>query len=407
MLTNPPTRPLQGIRVLDLTQMAAGPFATMLFADAGADVIKIERPGSGDLMREFGPFRDPASGIGGGTLRFLRNKRSLALDLSRPAGQELFRELVRHADVVWENYAPGTMERFGLGYAQLREINPRIIYAAISGFGHTDIYQSPWARRPAFDLIAQALSGLMDITGQRDGPPTAVGTIIGDLVPALFSVIGVLMALRMREITGVGQLVDVAMYDAMAALCERPAMTYALTGHITTRGGEVIAGPYDAYRARDGYVVIAAAPAGLWARLCRAIGREDLLADPRLATPGDRAQHNEDVLRPALEAWLGERTVAEACAYLAEHEVPAAPVQNVAQMMACPHIAARHMTLTMEHPVVGTVKLMGNPIKLSAVPEPDVRPSPSVGQHSEEVLRDVLGYDADRVAALRRAGVVG
>jgi crotonobetainyl-CoA:carnitine CoA-transferase CaiB-like acyl-CoA transferase len=387
--------------------MAAGPFATMLFADAGADVIKIERPGAGDPMREFGPFREPASGVGGGTLRFLRNKRSLALDLSAPAGQAVFRDLVRRADVVWENYAPGTMEKFGLGYAQLREVNPRIIYAAISGFGHSAIYQSPWTRRPAFDLIAQALSGLMDITGQRDGPPTAVGTIIGDLVPALFSVIGVLMALRMREITGEGQLVDVAMYDAMAALCERPAMTYALTGHVPTRGREVVAAPYHAYRAKDGYIVIAAAPAGPWTRLCRAIGRADLLSDPRLATPGDRARHHEEVLRPALEAWLSARTVAEACAYLAEHDVPAAPVQNVAQMMACPHIAARRMVLTMEHPVAGTVQLMGNPIKLSAVPEPEVRPSPAVGEHSADILREVLGYDAAQIAALRRAEVIG
>ncbi|MBI4507011.1 MAG: CoA transferase [Chloroflexi bacterium] len=404
-----PTRPLQGLRVLDLTQMAAGPFCTMLFADAGADVIKIERPGTGDLMREFGPFRPgmDALRLGGGIFRFSRNKRSIALDLRSPAGQDLLRELVKHADVVWENYAPGTMERFGLGYAQLREVNPRIIYAAISGFGHADIYESPYGQRAAYDLIAQALSGLMDITGQRDGPPTAVGTIIGDLVPALYCTIGVLMALRMREITGQGQLVDVAMYDAMAALCERPAMTYALTGEATSRGGETIAGPYDIYRARDGYVAIAAAPSTSWTSLCKAIGREDLMSDPRLATPGDRARCDESVLRPILEGWLAERGKVEASDYLGERGVAAAPVQTVAEMMACPHIAARRMVLTMEHPVVGAVRIMGNPVKMSAVPEPEARRVPDVGEHTDEVLREVLGYDAARIAAVRASGAVG
>lgn len=404
-----PTRPLQGLRVIDLTQMAAGPFCTMLFADAGADVIKIERPATGDLMREFGPFRAglESTRIGGGVLRFSRNKRSLALDLRNPAGQDLLRELVKHADVVWENYAPGTMERFGLGYAQLREVNPRIIYAAISGFGHADIYESPYGRRAAYDLIAQALSGLMDITGQRDGPPTAVGTIIGDLVPGLYCTIGVLMALRMREITGQGQLVDVAMYDAMAALCERPAMTYAVTGEATSRGGEVIAGPYDIYRARDGYVAIAAAPITSWTSLCKAIEREDLLSDPRLATPGDRARRNEEVLRPVLEGWLADRSKVEASDYLGERGVAAAPVQTVAEMMACPHIAARRMVLTMEHPVVGPVRMMGNPVKMSAVPEPEARRVPDVGEHTEDILREVLGYDAARIAAVRSSGAVG
>ena len=404
-----PLRPLQGIRVLDVSQFAAGPFGTMLLADAGADVIKIERPGSGDPQREFGPFRDDGHGgrVGGGILRFGRNKRSLALDLSLPAGQELFLDLAKQADVVWENLAPGTMEQFGLGYARLREVNPRLIYAAISGFGHPDILESPYWQRPAFDLVAQAMSGIMDLTGQPGGPPTAVGTIVGDLVPALFCLAGVLMALRMREFTGEGQLVDVAMYDATGVLCERAAMTYAMTGKAPARGEESIVAPYDVYRAKGGYVVIAATHQRGWGRLCEAIGRMDLLADPRLATAADRAEHAEDLLRPALEGWLADRSKVEAADYLAGRGVPAAAVQTIAEMMCCPHMAARQMVRTMAHPVAGDVLVIGNPIKLSAVPEPDLRPVPAVGEHSAALLRELLGYEDTQIAALRAAGVVG
>ncbi|MBI3965365.1 MAG: CoA transferase [Chloroflexi bacterium] len=405
MSASPPIRPLHGLRVLDLTQMAAGPFGTMLLADAGAEVIKVERLGTGDIVREIGPFRTDEQGrtIGGGILRYGRNKRSLALNLADPTGQEVFRQLARSADVVWENFAPGTMEKFGLAYPQLRELNPRLVYVAVSGFGHT---QSPFAQRPAYDLIAQALSGVMHVTGQRGGPPTATGVPIGDLVPALFGTIGALLALQLRTLTGVGQKVDVAMYDSLAMLCERPQMTYALTGEVPTRGEETLVGPYDVYRAKDGYVAIAAAPKAAWTRLCQAIEREDLLANPELTTPADRARNNDAILRPILDGWLGDRTKAEATEYLTQRGVPAGPVQTVAEMMACPHIAARQMIQTMSHPVAGDIPVLGNPIKFSDVPEPEIRPVPDVGEHTRAILREA-GYDDTTIARLAAENVVG
>ncbi|MBI3969285.1 MAG: CoA transferase [Chloroflexi bacterium] len=402
------SRPLAGIRVLDLTQMAAGPFATMLFADAGAEIIKVERPDKGDLMREFGPFlpADAEHAFGGGFLRHNRNKRSMTLNLRSPGGQALFRELVRHADVVWENFAPGTMEKFGLGYEHLREINPRLVYAAISGYGHTDILASPFWRRPAFDGIAQALGGLVDITGQPGGPPTLVGTIVGDIVPGLFCAYGVLVALRGRELTGRGQLVDVAMVDSMVSLCERLLMTYSMTKEVPPRGQDNLAAPYGVFPCKDGYVVITAAPHGVWTRLCQVMGREDLITDPRTATAAARAVNSASYLTPIIVDWLKDKTKAEVDAVFAEGDVPGSPVLTIPEVFDSPHVAARQMLLEYNHPVLGKLKVAGNPVKLSELPTPPAELPPRLGEHTDEVLRDLLGFDAARVAALRAEGVI-
>lgn len=401
-------QPLEGARILDLTQMGAGPYATMLFADAGAEVIKIERPGVGDLSREFGPWVQDAQGqrVGGGFLRFNRNKKSVTLDLKKAAGQDIFKALVGISAVVWENFSPGTMDRLGLGYEVLRAVNPSIIYATVSGFGHTDLYPSPYWQRPAFDAIAQAMGGLMDITGDPEGPPVMVGTIVGDLVPSIFAAYGVMVALYDQKQTGQGRRVDVSMYDSIAALCERQLIAYSLTGEVITRGKEIHAAPYSAFKVKDGYIVITAATQAIWARLCQAMGREDLISHPLLATALDRSRNFASFLKSIMDAWLADKTKREAMEILVAHDVPAGPVQTVDEVFHCPHIAARQMLVEIEHPVAGKYKMTGNPAKLSHLPQQPAAPPPLLGQHTEEVLRELLGLSAERIAQLRAKGVI-
>ncbi|MBI2321642.1 MAG: CoA transferase [Chloroflexi bacterium] len=270
--------PLRGIRVLDITQMIAGPYCAMMLADAGAEVIKIERPGVGDLTRQFGPFieRDGRR-VSAYFMRFARDKRSVTLNLGHPTGQELLRGLVRHADVLLENFQPGTMERFGLGWPALRELNPRLVYATISGFGHSDIYESPYWERMALDLVAQAYSGLMDLNGEPDGPPVVIPGAVGDVIPAMLTAYGVMLALWQRGATGQGQHVDVSMYDALTAVAERAVMVYGVTGEHMRRGERTLNAPYSVFRAKDGYIGIGALTQDQWRRLCAAMGRPDLL----------------------------------------------------------------------------------------------------------------------------------
>jgi crotonobetainyl-CoA:carnitine CoA-transferase CaiB-like acyl-CoA transferase len=398
--------PLQGLLVIDLTQVVAGPYATMLLGDAGADIIKIERPGSGDPIRSLPPFRSSSDGrkIGGGILRMGRNKRSVALDIAKPAGKEVLLELVRKADILWENFVPGTMEKLGLGYEFLQTVNPRLIYATISGFGREG---SEERDRAALDLVAQAESGLMDVTGDPGSPPAMIGAVVGDLVAALYATIGTLNAVLLRNHTGKGTVVDVAMADALFALNERAVLAHLLTGDTITRGRLGHAGPYARFDAKDGSVVIAASIPSLYTRLCTAIGREDLLA---LAPAPDEAgvwHRFGDVLRPVLEEWVGSRTRDDVLATLRKHSVPAAPVLTVAEAARSKHYQARHMLIDGEHPIAGRFQMVGSPIKIAGVPEPVVRWTPDRGQHTDEVLRELLGYDDARLAELREQKVIG
>ena len=397
--------PLTGLLVLDLTQMAAGPYATMMLGDAGADVIKIERPNVGDPSRGLPPFRHSPDGgrIAAGALRLGRNKRSLALDIAKPEGKAVFLELVKRADVVWENFVPGSMERLGLGYDELKKVNPRLIYAAISGFGRVG---SPERDRAALDLVAQAESGLMHVSGDAAGPPAVGGAVVGDIASGIYGVIGTLYAVLLRQQTGEGTTVDVAMADAMLAINERSVMASLLTGQDLTRGRLGHAGPYGRFQARDGYVVIAASIPTLWTRLCQAIEREDLLAQAP-AEDAEGVWHLfGDVLQPVLEQWVGQRTVDEVLAALRAQSVPAAPIATPTEAARSEHARARHMVLEGQHPVAGTFEMVGNPVKVAGVPEPEVRWTPDLGQHTDETLRDLLGYDAARLAALRQQGVI-
>lgn len=376
---------LSDLRVLDLTQVLAGPYCTMLLADMGADVVKIERPG-GDLIRSNPPFAadSDAEAYGGYFQSVNRGKRSLELDLGDEADREDFLSLVERADVVVENYRAGTMEKFDLAYERLREHNPELVYATIRGFGDPRTGETDRQGRPSFDLIAQALGGIMEITGPADGPPTKVGPGVGDLFTAALSAVGILAAVHHRDRTGEGQFVDTAMYDSMLSLGERAVYQHSYTGEPPTRQGNShpTLFPYDAFETADGHVVVAAFGDRHWEALCAAMDRPDLTA----YDDQSRRLAERDALRPEIAAWTRERTSEEVCAALGD-DVPCAPVQDTADIFADPHVAAREMLVEVEQPgAEEPVTIAGTPIKMTGTPpEPGGR-APLLDEHREELL---------------------
>ena len=373
--------PLAGVTILDLTRVLAGPYATLLLADLGARVIKVERPGVGDDARRIGPF------VGGRSAYFEsvnRGKQSIALDLRDPGDREVFEKLLARSDVLVENFRPGALERLGYGWDTLHERFPRLVHAATSGFGQT----GPYAQRPAYDLVVQALGGLMSVTGQPGGPPTRVGTSIGDLAAGLFTALGVAAALLHRERTGEAIQVDVAMLDCQVALLENALARLLATGEtpgpLGARHPSIT--PFDAFRTADGHVVIAAGHDALFATACEVLGRAELARDPRFATNELRTRH-ETALKAELEGALGRDSTQHWLAKLSAAGIPCAPIQNVAQVLADPQVAARNMIVELAEPgdaprgVAGTeagpprLRTAGNPIKLSAFPDPPVRPA--------------------------------
>jgi crotonobetainyl-CoA:carnitine CoA-transferase CaiB-like acyl-CoA transferase len=371
----------------------------MVLADLGADVIKVEVPEKGDDSRLFGPFKNGESGY---FMTLNRNKRGITLDLRRPEGQAVLKDLAARADVLLENFALGTMDKWGLGYEHLAALNPRLIYASITGFGQ----YGPYAQRFAFDAIAQAMGGLMSITGQKDGPPTRVGTALGDINAGNFATIGILAALHQRERTGRGQRIDISMQDCIAAILENAVVRYTIGGVVPGRLGSAHAtvAPYEVFATADGFVFIACANEATWQRLCKAMGRPDLVADERFAI-NDKRSRNQEELAAVINAWSGRHGTEQLLAILGEHGVPATPVLTVAQMVDNPHIRARNMMVTVDHPVAGTVTIPGNPVKMSASEDTAPQPSPVLGQHTDEVLAE-LGYPAEKVAALKAAKIV-
>ena len=377
---------LSDLRVLDLTQVLAGPYCTMLLADLGADVVKVERPG-GDLIRPNPPFVDDpeAEAYGGYFQSVNRGKRSIELDLGDEQDRADFLRLVETADVVVENYRAGTMERFDLGYETLREHNPELIYASIRGFGDPRTGETDRQGQPSFDLIAQALGGVMEITGQEDGPPTKVGPGIGDLFTAVLNAVGILAGVHHREQGGGGQYVDTAMYDSIVSLCERTVYQYSYTGESPTRQGNShpTLFPYDAVESADGYVVIAAFSDGHWRELCEAMDRPDLAVD----YPDQSSRLAErDHLRAEIESWasdLPSETIEERLA----GRVPCAPVQNTADIFDDPHVHAREMLVDVAQPGADRdVTVAGCPIKLSETPSEPGERAPLLDEHREELL---------------------
>ena len=392
---------LSNLVVLDLTRVLAGPFCTMLLADMGADVIKIERPKSGDDTRQMGPFINNESAY---YMNLNRNKRGVTLNLKDPRGKEIFIDLLRKADIVVENYRPGTMEKLGLGYEELRKINKGIIYAAISGFGHTGRYKM----RPGYDIIAQAMSGLMSTTGWPGGEATRTGTAMGDVLAGLSCAIGILGAVNARELTGKGQKVDIALVDSAVASLEIINMIYLAEGRVPQRIGNRYEStyPYDSFKASDGSLVIGAGNDKLWQNLCAVMGRPGLGTETKFSRVRDRVEHHEEI-KKEIELWTQKHTVQEICAFLDEAGVPSAPIMSIDQVTRDPHIAGdREMFVPVEHPLAGKTMLTGNHIKLSDTPAQVKRHSPLLGEHNNDVYNNILGISLEEIEFLKKEGVL-
>lgn len=400
-------RPLSGIRVIGLEQYMSGPYCTMLLGDAGAEVIKIERPGKGDPRRAIPPF----AGKDGvkkafGYMAYNRNKKSLALNVQSDEGRDILRKLAVVSDVVVENLRPGAMAKIGLDYAGLKEINPRIIYAMISGFGRLPGYQSEYSNRPAFDIVAEAMSGVMDLIGFEDKPPTFTLYGLADVYSGMISAYGIMQALFMRERTGEGQLVDVSLTDNMLALNERMVALYSVTGREPKRGKLEHLWPRGAFKCRDGYVALNVPDDLVWSRLASAVGRPDLIDDPRSADGTARAA-NADFLQPIIEQWMADKTREDVVNTLNAVGMPTGPVYTAKDVFADLHFKQRGMLLDINDPEVGTYTFARSTPHLSAAPEIVSEPSPSLGQHTREILEGVLGYSATDVDRLAEHEVVG
>ncbi|MCX7828260.1 MAG: CoA transferase [Thermanaerothrix sp.] len=394
-------RPLEGVTVLDLTRVLAGPFATMMLSDMGARVIKVENPTGGDDSRAFAPM------VNGESAYFMsinRGKESVAINLKHPEGKKLLLELVKKVDVLVENFKPGTMEKLGLGYSVLSEANPRLIYAASSGFGQ----YGPYSHLPAYDLIIQGMGGLQSITGQDEEHPTKVGSSMADILAGVFTVIGILGALRARDITGQGQMVDVAMLDCLVATLENAIARYVVTGNVPKPAGNdhPSIAPFATFESSDGFVNIAAGNDALWAKLCAVLGMEDFVEDPRFLTNSDRIR-NWPELKAAINERIRTRSTAHWVEVLREANVPCGPINTVDKVISDPHVLARDMIVSLVHPVAGELKVPGIPIKFSKTPGKINGPAPLLGEHTGKVLAEFLSMGDGEVDQLKRQGVLG
>ncbi len=391
---------LGGVKVIDLTHFLAGPFCTMLLGDMGADVIKIEKPDGGDDTRRAGP--PFVNGESAAFLGINRNKRSIVLDLKSAACVEVVRRMLKDADVFVQNLRPGTAERLGLGYQEVHALNPALVYCTISGYGST----GPYKDRPNFDLIAQGMSGLMSVTGHPGGPPAKVGVPITDLNAGMYAAYGILSAYVSRLRTGKGQQVDTSLLEAGIAYTFGESAVFFESGRVPgpTGSAHPLAAPYQALATSDGYVNVGAPNQTNWERLCEVIGRLDLLEDVRFASNAARVE-NRDALIDAMQPTFAGRTTAEWIGAMETVGIPCGPIKDMAEVYSDAQVIARDMVVEMEHPVAGTVRNIGFPVKLTATPAAVRMPAPTLGQHTEEVLAE-YGYSQDEVAAFRDANIV-
>lgn len=399
------------IRVLDLTRVLAGPWATQNLADMGADVIKIERPGAGDDTRAWGPpfLRDAQGEETRDSSYFLsanRGKRSVTVDIATPAGQAIIRDLAREADVVVENYKVGTLARYGLGYEDLRAVNPRLVYCSITGFGQS----GPYAALPGYDFVFQGMGGLMSITGMPDGEPgggpVKSGIAITDLLTGMYATTAILAALEHRHVSGVGQYIDMALLDCVVTINSYQAINYFLSGKVPQRMGNAHSNmvPYQVFRCKEGDVIVAVGNDGQYRALCKVIGRPDLADDERFATAGNRNRNREVLIPQVAEAMLA-RTMTEWVDLLEAANVPCGPIYNMQQVFEDPQVRHREMQLSLPHSAGVNAPGLANPIRLSDTPISYQHSAPTLGEHTDEVLGG-LGYDAARIAALRKDGVL-
>lgn len=400
-------RPLEGIRVIGVEQYMSAPYCTMLLADAGAEVLKIERPGQGDPRRSIPPFAQGREGtrVAGGFMAYNRNKKSLTLDLGSKEGKRIFKDLVSVSDVVVENLRPGSMAKLGLDYPDLKEINQRVIYAAISGFGRLEGYEGPYTDRPAFDIVAEAMSGMMNLVGFDDKPPSWTIYGLADIYSGLCTAFGIMQGLLVRERTGEGLFVDSAMLDNMIALNERMVMLYSITGEEPARGQLRHLYPRGAYECRDGYLAINVPDDLVWSRFCEVIEREDLIDDPRCADGTARAE-NSGLVDSVIKGWLADKTRAEAETILNSKGVPVGSVYTARDVFEDPQVTARKMLVPVDDPDVGTYRFARSPVMLSSSPDPMTGPAPRLGEHTHAVLRDILGYSEADIEGLEGAGVI-
>jgi formyl-CoA transferase len=393
--------PLSGVRVLDLTRVVAGPYCSMFLGDLGADVVKIEQPGAGDDTRGWGP--PFAGGESAYYLCINRNKQSLTLDLKSQRAVELLRDLVKAADVIIENFRPGTMERLGLGEKELRELNPRLIYASLTGFG-ADGPMSDW---PGYDLIVQAWGGLMSITGTPEGEPVKVGVAIIDLVAGLMLGKAITAALFAREKIGVGQRIDTSLLEAEVASLINVGSNYLVGGKVPTRWGNAHPNivPYQNFQTADGYLVIGVASEVIWKRFCEAIGQRDLINDPRFADNSKRVENRRELIAILSKTFLQRRNDAW-FKLLTDAEVPCAPVQTIDQVFQAPQVLQRDMLIEIDHPTAGKVRMAGIPVKFSVTPASVRMPPPLLGEHNDEILESWLGLSADSIDELKKEKVI-
>lgn len=393
--------PLSGVRVLDLTRVVAGPYCSMFLGDLGAEVVKVEQPGAGDDTRGWGP--PFAGGESAYYLCINRNKQSLTLDLKSKRAVELLRDLVKAADVIIENFRPGTMERLGLGEKELRELNPRLIYASLTGFG-ADGPMSDW---PGYDLIVQAWGGLMSITGTPEGEPVKVGVAIIDLVAGLMLGKAVAAALFAREKIGVGQRIDTSLLEAEVASLINVGSNYLVGGKVPTRWGNAHPNivPYQNFQTADGYLVIGVASEVIWKRFCEAVGQRDLINDPRFADNSKRVENRSELIAILSKTFLQRRNDAW-FKLLTDAEVPCAPVQTIDQVFQAPQVLQRDMLIEVDHPTAGKVRMAGIPVKFSVTPASVRMPPPLLGEHNDAILRTWLGMSAASIDELKREKVI-
>lgn len=391
---------LENIKILDLSRVLAGPYATMLLADMGAEVIKIEAPKTGDDSRAFGPYVEGESAY---FMSINRNKKSITLNLKTKEGKEIFWDLVKKCDVIVENFRPGTMEKLGLGYEEIKKVNPKMIYAAASGFGHS----GPYSKRPAYDAVVQAMGGIMSITGPKEGPLSRVGASIGDIGAGLFTAIGILAALNYRNLTGIGQKVDVAMLDCQVAMLENAISRYLVSGIVPGPAGNRHQSitPFEPFKTSDGEIMIAAGNDTLYRKLMESIGGEEYITDPQFIDNPTRTK-NVDEMKTIIDALTIKKTTKEWQHILDEAGVPNGPINTVDKVIEDPQVLAREMIVEVEHPVAGKTKIPGVAIKMSETQGVVHSAAPTLGQHTQSILSDFLGYDDKKIESLMQTSDV-
>lgn len=394
-------RPLENVRVLDLSRVLAGPYCGMMLGDLGADVIKVERPGLGDDTRQWGP--PFAAGESAYYLCCNRNKRGITANLKSPRGRELVAELAMHSDVLLENFLPGTLDGWGLGYAELSRRNPRLVFCSITGFGQT----GPLKDEPGYDIMIQAKAGVMSITGEPDWPPMKVGVAISDITSGLFAANAILAALFARERTGRGDRIDIALFDSTIAWLANVGENYLVSGEVPRRRGTAHPNivPYQAFSAADESLIIAVGNDSQYVRFCDVLGHPEWGTDPRFVTNALRVQ-NREILLPLIADVIAGQCAAEWLQRLNGAEIPCGPVNTIDRVFSEPQTLERDMLIEVQHPKIGPLRLAGSPLKFDSLTEPPKRPPPLLGEHTREVLQEVLGMSAEEIDALQSGGVV-